>query len=227
MEKEKSGKFGLGILVGVLITLVIGMGAFIIYDNVLSNDNSDTQIEDNDNNADKDNEQEEDNSDVKSSYDIVSVGDDLGQKKLLVNGKDTEIIGLDIYDVHYLADVDSYLLTVSGMDSISIYIVGKDANVVKKFVGNSYVVDDENTTKVLGGVIRNSYKFDNATGGFYITSDNLSQDPTYVVCNKEANDIVQYTEWFKYLGNGNFSSETNVTSVTAQEYININNINCN
>jgi len=41
VEKKEKSKFGLGILIGLLITIIIGLFVFIIYDKVLSNDNKD------------------------------------------------------------------------------------------------------------------------------------------------------------------------------------------
>jgi len=49
MEENKKSKLGLGILIGVLITLVVCMGTFIIYDKVLNNNDDNSKIEDNDN----------------------------------------------------------------------------------------------------------------------------------------------------------------------------------
>lgn len=80
MEKEKNGKFGLGILVGILITLVLAMGAFIIYDKVLSNDNNKTPVEDN--NENKQDEEKEDDHEDKTVTEL-SISDSVIVKELI------------------------------------------------------------------------------------------------------------------------------------------------
>ena len=47
MEENKKSKLLMGILIGILLTLVIGMGAFIVYDKVLSNDSNQVENENN------------------------------------------------------------------------------------------------------------------------------------------------------------------------------------
>ena len=56
MEEKKPNKLGLGIVIGVLIALVIGLSGFIIYDNVLENDNKQSEVN---NNEQTDNEKSE------------------------------------------------------------------------------------------------------------------------------------------------------------------------
>ena len=41
MEEKKESKLGLGIVIGLLIAAVVGLGTFIIYDKVISNDKKD------------------------------------------------------------------------------------------------------------------------------------------------------------------------------------------
>lgn len=228
MEKNK---LGLGILIGVLTTLVIIMGVFIIYDKVLSNDNeqvenNDDIVDENNSTNDTDKESNQNSDGVKLNYEIVTVNNEPVQKKLIVNGKDTGIVGIDIYDINY--SEDALLLTVNDIDSITIYLVNKDAKVINSYVGKNYTnAINKNTTSVAGAIIRNSYMIDTENGGIYITSDDLGQDPQYVVCSKQDNDIVEYTEWFKYFGNNEFSTDTNIIKTTAKEYIQKNNIKCN
>lgn len=43
MEEKKESKLGLGILIGLLIAAVVGLGTFIVYDKVISNDKKDNE----------------------------------------------------------------------------------------------------------------------------------------------------------------------------------------
>lgn len=70
MIENKSGKFGLGIFVGILIALVIGMGIFIVYDKVLNNDNAN-------NSEDQNNTQNNNESNVVTE---LSISDSLVQE---------------------------------------------------------------------------------------------------------------------------------------------------
>ena len=50
MEENKKSKLGLGILIGVLVSLIIGLAGFIVYDKVLSEDNNKVENENASNN---------------------------------------------------------------------------------------------------------------------------------------------------------------------------------
>lgn len=225
MEEKQKSKFGLGILVGVLITLVIGLSVFIIYDKVLNkenNDNNEIKEELTDNGKD---ENQTSNEEVELNYETVDISaNGLNYNKLIVNGKDTKLTGIisDVYKLNDVLVVDiSYALSPS-----SIYIIDKDAKIVNSFIGNSYTNIQEPYIKTKGGIIREGYTI--SGNDIYLKSDNLSQDPEAVVCNKkdQADYIVQYTEKFTYLGNGKFSDSVVTETTTVKEYIQNENIEC-
>jgi len=224
MEEKQKSKFGLGILVGVLITLVIGLSAFIIYDKVLNKTDNNTEIKE----EIRDNQEEnKNNEDVVLNYETVRVSEDLYYYKLIVNGKDSGLTGI-ISDVNKLTDalIFGYSETTS---PTTIYIVDKDAKIVNSFIGNvgyNYKNAKEPYIRTKGTTIRNGYTI--SGNDIYIKSDNLEQDPESVVCNKkdQADYIVQYTEKFTYLGNGKFSDSVVTETTTVKEYMQNENIEC-
>jgi len=77
VEKSEKSKLGLGILIGVLVTLVIGLSGFIIYDKVLSNNDINQQEYDNeiveDDNSSEDNLKELSESEVEGILEKINV----------------------------------------------------------------------------------------------------------------------------------------------------------
>jgi len=80
--EQNKNKLGLGILIGVLVTLVICLSAFIIYDKVLSDDSN--QIEETDKNQNNNKENASDNKTELPEFDISK----FDTTKEAINGTD-------------------------------------------------------------------------------------------------------------------------------------------
>ena len=133
----------------------------------------------------------------------------VSNEKLYVNDKESEIENALEYNVK--GQIDNVLIvSASYLDSDITYALDKDGKIVFTFKGK-------------GNVIREDASIEG--NSVIITSDNLAQDPEVAVCNLDDANVVVYKEKFKY-ANGKFESPVLLSSETAKEYKNKNNIKC-
>lgn len=225
MEENKGNKLGLGIIIGVLVCLVIGLSAFIIYDKVLSKDKVDDSQQKVPLNKDDDNQQEvpldkDDNKQQEVTLDYRIEGT-TPNKKILVNSKYVDVTGTNIEVIGKLNDV--LVIKVWSFDFYTYYVIDKNASIVSVFAGSGASTNYNAT--YLKGTFMGECTIEN--NSLIIKSDIVASEPTFISCSKNDNDIVEYTEKFTYLGNGKFSSSTLVKTTTAQQYRQNNNISCN
>lgn len=146
---EPTKKYGQGVLTGVLITIIVCLIAFIVYDKVLSNDNDNKeQVENNqqteNNDVNKDNEQE-------TKEEKVTLTDT--EKKDLLNKIDDYNTDIRITQNYPIADINSL------DNSVKLnFLYGKTINSV-----------NENFTKDDLKTVANNYFY----SGFTFTNENI------------------------------------------------------
>ena len=188
MEENKKSKLGLGILIGVLVTLVIGLSVFIIYDKVLSNDDNQSEVNESNNNS---NDSSNENDMTSSDFDISKFdttkeainGPSGFGYELVTNDNSASSVGLSI---SLNENKRSATITIDWSKYGSIYGTSSWMNVV-----NEYEVT--NFTKNIKEVY---------IGGFGQTSGD--ETAFYIM----EDGTVEYTPIEHALGNNGSSSET-------------------
>ena len=221
METNRNNKLSLGIVIGILISVVFILVGYIIYDKFLINDGDNQSVKE-----ETDKEEDNDNivdNEIEINYELVDVKVDMFNfSKLIVNDKDTKLVGgMNNINRLYDAIIFNYSDSIS---PITIYIVDKNAKIINSFVGNNYINIKEPFIKTKGGTIRDGYNI--SDNSVYIKSDNLEQDPEAVVCKLQDTEVVKYTEQFRYLGNGKFSDSIIVDTTTVKQYKENNKMVC-
>jgi hypothetical protein len=114
---ENKSKLGLGILIGLLIALVIGLGGFIIYDKVLS-DNNESTIEKENNNDVSDTLENTENNEEKELADSDKK-QKLEELVLLLHYKSNDLSGksIGIYKNLSLTSNDKMLVTFRSLNN--------------------------------------------------------------------------------------------------------------
>jgi len=190
-----------------------------------SEDNNDSNIVDK--NEDNDIENESEQSSI--SYNIVTepLSDGFSSSKLYVNNKLVDFKSEYKHTTIEVLQFSDVLIVEASNASSTLYAVDKQANVIGVFApenNNSFQGINKIVTKEH---YRDTYRVEG--NNIYITTDRLSQDSHYVVCNMITNDddIVVYEEKFTYLGNNKFGNAEIVNNITRKQYMEEHNINCN
>lgn len=158
---------------------------------------------------------------IEISYDIVSDSNNVSNKTIIVNGKNTSISGVDITNVNKLKD--ALIFMVSDIGSSYIYVVDENGNTLNKIVGSS-IESNSPYISAKGNVISENYLIDG--NDITVVSNSIGQDPVSTVCYFKDDQIVKYTEKFIYLGSGRFSNPEVINQVSAKEYKSLENIKC-
>lgn len=122
MEENKKNKMGIGILIGVLITLVIGLTGFIVYDKLLSK--SDNNI------------QQENNNEVEFDEEIDSSVSNLKE----ISNSDLKIIlgKINVYDIAFgnsypINNFSEFSNSISNQDKLKFMFVNISGSFLEKF----------------------------------------------------------------------------------------------
>lgn len=160
MENKKN-KFGLGIFIGILVTIVIGLSGFIIYDKVLSN-NNEVKNEDKDKNEtnNKITREEISSTDLDSILAKIHIYDANFSNSYPIQNFDTFSNAITNQDKLY------FILSHSGFDDS----FNKDSlkGVALRYFNDSFSYVDENISCFLG---HSFYEY-NATSGVYRLDNN-------------------------------------------------------
>lgn len=110
MEENKKSKLGLGILIGVLVTLVLCMGVFIVYDKFLTKGNNDSNNEQLENNNTENEEIDSDNKQQVDEVVEISINDDLVKKLYQMSGGEIQTTDFNLFssDKLLIKDLDIY-----------------------------------------------------------------------------------------------------------------------
>lgn len=161
------------------------------------------------------------------SYEIVDYIDPdtlITFKQLYINKKIVDL--KNNYTDMKVTKFSDIFVVEAGNASSKLYVVDKDANVIGAFVQknqNFFRGINKIDTK---GDYRDTYRIDG--NDLYITTDFLSKDPTYYICNIYTGDEykVAYEEKFTYLGNNKFSNAEVVKTIKRKQYMQEHNISC-
>ncbi len=208
----KTNKLWLGILIGVLVSLIMGFSGFMIYNQVMDKNN-------NTDNGTSSLEEDGFSQEVTLDYTIEGT---MPNVKILVNNQYVDLTGTNIEVIGKLNDI--LVIQVASFDLYSYYGIDQNARIVASFIGNGSSSENNANTIELRGNFPGTCVIEN--NSLVITSDVVASEPTYNSCSKNDDDIVEYTETFNYLGNGNFSDSILTSTMTAREYILNHNINC-
>lgn len=143
-----------------------------------------------------------------NTYDEVYVD---GKKlDLKLNEEILQFVGIS--DIEVIDDIA--LFNIGMLDVSYLYVLDIDGDILNRFV--SKAVRDVNGIKLTGEMYRGEYKIED--NKIYIETDDLGQDPSYMACASEPNEIVRYKDVYEYK-NKELTYVNTINGNTAEEEI--------